>query len=161
MKRMTALLAVAMVFVLMLGAVAEPAQLENPWVDFGTDLDAAAEAAGIALAIPALSNYSVRVIPGEMIEVRYPRDDASEIELRKSLTEPESGDISGDFTEYPESAIVELESGVEVYTRGREGLVCVAAFVAFDGAYSVRCEAGMSQDEALQIVDELLTVNAQ
>lgn len=161
MKKIAMLLFAALLALLPLGASAESAALANPWVDCQGDMEKAAEVAGFEFAIPALSNFTVAAIPGEMIEVRYPRSETETIELRKSPMEPDEGDISGDFNEYPGSAVIELENGVEVAVRGAGDRAYVASFVAFDGAYSIRCEAGMTRDEVVQIIGELLEANAK
>lgn len=152
---LTALLLAA----LALGAAAEAA-LANPWMDCGMDLEKAVELAGFDLKIPALSNYTVRVIPGDTIEVTWPRSETESIALRKSINEPETGDISGDMTEYPKNVVMDV-GGVEVTLRGEGDTIHVASFMAFDGAYSVSCAAGMAKSEVAQILKEVIAVNAK
>ena len=159
MKKLCVLLVALLIAAMAAGAVAE-AGMANPWVDCGADMAKAVKAAGFEFAIPALSNYTVRAIPGEMIEVRYPRNETDTIILRKSPMEPDEGDISGDETEYPRKGTADL-NGVEVSVRGDGKTVYVASFVAFDGSYSIGCTAGMTAQEALQIVKEVLAANAK
>lgn len=158
MKRIFCLsLAALLLAALALGAAAE-AGLANPWIDCGADLELAAQAAGFELAIPALANYTVRALPGEMIEVTWPRSETESIVLRKSVVEPEEGDISGDMNEYPKTVVTNV-GGVEITLRGEGDAVYVASFVAFDGAYSVSCAAGMTKAETAKILQEVLTAN--
>lgn len=159
MRKMLTLLLIAVVAVVAMSAVAE-AGLANPWVDCGADMAKAVQTAGFEFAIPALSNYTVRAIPGQMIEVCYPKNETDTVILRKSPMEPDEGDISGDATEYPKKGTADL-NGVEVNVRGDGETVYVASFVAFDGSYSVGCTAGMTSDEALQLVKEVLAANAK
>ena len=156
-KIMLLALTALLIAALLAGAAAEAA---NPWIDCGMDLAQAAQVAGFAFALPALSNYTVRAIPGKMIEVCVPRSETETIVLRKSIEEPETGDISGDDTEYPLNATVEV-NGVQIDLRGAGNKICVASFVAFDGAYSVGCTAGMTKNEAAQILKEILLANAK
>lgn len=159
MKKLYGAFAVLLVAALLTSVVAEAGRA-NPWVDCGADMAKAVKAAGFEFAIPELSNYVVRAIPGKLIEVRYPRNETDTIILRKSPMEPDEGDISGDETEYPKKGTADL-NGVEVSVRGDGKTVYVASFVAFDGSYSIGCTAGMTAQEALQIVKEVLAANAK
>ena len=135
-------------------------EIRNPWIDCQDDMEMAVEKAGFDFEIFPLSNYTVSVIPDTMIQVKYPRNEFESIVIRKSPIVPESGDISGDFTKYPETDTLEI-GGVEVEVRKDGDLIYAASFAAFDGAYSVSCSAGMTEAEVTSILEELLEANSK
>ena len=135
-------------------------ELEEPWVYCGDDMAEAVAMAGFALSMPPLSNFTVAVIPGEMIEVAYPRDEFDKIVVRKSPSEPEEGDISGDDNEYPETGVITV-NGVDVSVRRDGDTIYVAVFTAADGVYCVSCTAGMTETEVTQTLAELMEANSK
>lgn len=135
-------------------------ELEEPWVYCGDDMAEAVKIAGFNLSMPPLSNFTVAVIPGEMIEVTYPRDEFDKIVVRKSPGEPEEGDISGDDNEYPETGVITV-NGADVSVRRDGDTIYVAAFTAADGVYCVSCAAGMTEKEVTQTLAELMEANAK
>ena len=135
-------------------------ELENPWINCRDDMAEAVEKAGFDFYIMPLSNFTVAVIPDEMIQVTFPRDEFDSIVLRKSPYEPEEGDISGDNNEYPETGVITVD-GVDVRVRRDGDTIYVAAFTAVDGTYCVSCTAGMTEAEVTQTLTELMEVNAK
>ena len=134
-------------------------ELEEPWVYCRDDMVEAVEIAGFTFNIPPLSNFTVAVIPGEMIRVTFPRDEFDSIVVCKSPCEPEEGDISGDHSEYPETGLITVNK-VDVSVRRDGDIIYVATFTSVDGTYCVSCTAGMTETEVTQILAELMEVNS-
>lgn len=135
-------------------------ELEEPWVYCRDDMTEAVEIAGFSLNIPPLSNFTVAVIPGEVIQVTYPRDEFDSIVVCKSPYIPEEGDIHDDNSEYPETSVITVRE-VDVSVRRDGDAIYMAAFTAADGIYSVSCTAGMTETEVTQTIAELMEANAK
>ena len=135
-------------------------QTPNPWVEC-KDMAEAVEKAGFDFKIPSDNPTTISVIPGEMIEVSYTHDGSDgkpeTVVLRRS---PGEGDISGDHTQYAETGSLDI-NGVAIQTRKEDGRIYVAYFTAFDGSYSAACTTGMTEDQVLDIMTQLLELNAK
>ena len=83
----------------------------------------------------------------DMIEITYPLDEFRNVIVRKSLTETDNLDISGDYNKYPISDEVVLKSGVVINVRRDNTKYYVAYFAAESGVYSINCQKGMSLNE--------------
>lgn len=133
------------------------AGLANPWTEF-QDMDEASEAAGFDFKIPALSNYVIRVIPGEMIEVTYPRNETEDIILRRSPNIGDSWDISGDYDNYPKNETLKVRE-VEVNIRKAGDIIYVAGFIADDGIYNMSSRDGITEKEIADILGDIIELN--
>ena len=119
--------------------------MPNPWIECGDNLECAAKKAGFQFPL-VLSNYQVRAT-FDMIEITYPLDEFRNVIVRKSLTETDNLDISGDYNKYPISDEVVLKSGVVINVRRDNTKYYVAYFAAESGVYSINCQKGMSLNE--------------
>ncbi|MCI1273982.1 MAG: hypothetical protein LKG27_06090 [Clostridiaceae bacterium] len=119
--------------------------MPNPWKDCNDDLKCAAKVAGFEFPM-TLSNYTVRAMK-DMIQITYPLDETRDLVVRKSSTETNNGDISGDYNEYPIKEQVSLPNGVIVHIRRDKKLVYVMYFSAESGYYSINCDKGMTMKE--------------
>lgn len=135
-----------------------PVQIPNPWKDCGQDLNLAAKTAGFTLPMK-LSNYTVRAMK-DMIEVTYPLDEFRDVTIRKSSTEINNGDISGDYNIYPVKEDVKLDNGVIITIRRDNKKIYVMYFSAEQGYYSASCKYGMTLDEVQKIYEILAEVEA-
>ena len=165
-KTIAMLLGMLMLLALLLGALAESTGIlteddlgiPNPWVDCGDDLALAAEVAGFEFRIPALANYTVSVLPGELIKVTYPKDEVTDIVLCEAAVEPESGDLSGDYNDYPVEETRTI-SGIEAAIRGDSELIYVANFNIGDSWYCISCTGGLSEEELGASIAELQSLH--
>lgn len=118
-------------------------EMPNPWADWAS-LDEASAAAGFSLAVPERSSeYAYRAFRTlknadgtclfEVLD-RTSEDGVGpaykEIRIRKSN---ESGEISGDYNNYPETRAISVGSR-KVTLRGKNGKVSAAAWT--DGGYT-------------------------
>ena len=157
MKKMTALV-LSLVMMLSLTAMAgsEPAVgLPNPWVEYDS-LEAAAEAAGFELRIPyipeELKITAIRLIEGSLLEVVYELDGNS-IVYRQG---PGEEDISGDFTEYEETATEKIEgTEVSVTYKGNGGLVSLMTWQDAGFAYAFYFTPGFDETDA-EVVGQIV-----
>ena len=125
--------------------------MPNPWIECGDNLECAAKKAGFQFPL-VLSNYQVRAT-FDMIEITYPLDEFRNVIVRKSLTETDNLDISGDYNKYPISDEVVLKSGVVINVRRDNTKYYVAYFAAESGVYSINCQKGMSLNELQGVFD--------
>ena len=125
--------------------------MPNPWIECGDNLECAAKKAGFQFPL-VLSNYQVRAM-SDMIEITYPLDKFRNVIVRKSLTETDNLDISGDYNKYPISDEVVLKSGVVINVRRDNTKYYVAYFAAESGVYSINCQKGMSLNELQGVFD--------
>lgn len=132
--------------------------MPNPWTDCNQDLNCASKVAGFKFPMK-LSNYTVRAMK-DMIQVTYPLDETRDLVVRKSSTDSNGGDLSGDYNEYPIKEKVKLPNGVFVHVRRDKNLVYVMYFSAESGYYSVNCEKGMSMKEAYDSYKVIAEVEA-
>lgn len=119
-----------------------PVQIPNPFTD-RTTLTDAAEATGFPISAPdTLDGYPQRMIQtmdDRMIQITY-QGGHSSVTVRK---EAGSGDISGDYSQYPQSKTVEV-NGSAVTMRGECGLMMVAIWESGGYTYAVISDTGMS-----------------
>ena len=132
--------------------------MPNPWIDCGNNLECAAKKAGFKFPL-VLSNYQVRAM-ADMIEITYPLDEHRDVIVRKSLTETDYLDISGDYNKYPINDEVELKNGVKVNVRRDTSLYYVAYFAAESGVFSINCAKGMSLKELQGVFDVISEAEA-
>ena len=132
--------------------------MPNPWIECGDNLECAAKKAGFQFPL-VLSNYQVRAM-SDMIEITYPLDEFRNVTVRKSLTETDNLDISGDYNKYPISDEVVLKSGVVINVRRDNTKYYVAYFAAESGVYSINCQKGMSLNELQGVFDVIEAAEA-
>ena len=132
--------------------------MPNPWIECGDNLECAAKKAGFQFPL-VLSNYQVRAT-FDMIEITYPLDEFRNVIVRKSLTETDNLDISGDYNKYPISDEVVLKSGVVINVRRDNTKYYVAYFAAESGVYSINCQKGMSLKELQGVFDVIEAAEA-
>lgn len=128
-------------------------QIPNPFTDRATLAEAAA-VTGFPMSCPdTLEGYPQRMIQTmneEMIQVIYQNGDRS-ITVRK---EAGSGDISGDYTQYPQAEIVKVGS-CAVTMRGENGLILAAVWENGGYAYSVTAGDGMSLTAMIALIQSV------
>lgn len=132
--------------------------MPNPWIECGDNLECAAKKAGFQFPL-VLSNYQVHAM-SDMIEITYPLDEFRNVIVRKSLTETDNLDISGDYNKYPISDEVVLKSGVVINVRRDNTKYYVAYFAAESGVYSINCQKGMSLNELQGVFDVIEAAEA-
>lgn len=133
--------------------------ISTPWSDCQDNLNKAAEIAGFQFPM-LLSNYTVRAMK-DMIEITYPLDETRYVTVRKSQSEVNNGDNSGDYTKYVQNTILALPNGVDINIRGNNDKIYVMYFGAESGYYSARCEQGMTKEEVEGIFKVIEQVEAQ
>ena len=115
----------------------------------------ATELTGFTMRIPEgktpYTEKTISVIGEDMIEVAYSKEEpfAVEYSIRKARAE---GDISGDFTEYPDIREVDFE-GRKVTLKGEAGTCSLALWEENGFSYAVKAqEKPMTEEEILEIV---------
>lgn len=115
----------------------------------------ATELTGFTMRIPEgktpYTEKTISVIGEDMIEVAYSKEEpfAVEYSIRKARAE---GDISGDFTEYPDIREVDFE-GRKVTLKGEAGTCSLALWEENGFSYAVQAqEKPMTEEEILEIV---------
>ncbi|MDD6797545.1 MAG: hypothetical protein PUE71_04555 [Clostridia bacterium] len=131
-------------------------QIANPVVDCGNDMEKAAKITGFKLKLPALSNYSISVIGGNVIEVKFPKDESTDIFFRKSETEVQN--FSGIYLS-TKPVTETFNQGVEVQAQIENGKYYSLTFGAEDGYFCVGCTKGLSKDEMYSYLKELYDSN--
>ncbi len=132
--------------------------MPNPWIDCGDNLECAAKKAGFKFPL-VLSNYQVRAM-ADMIEITYPLDENRDVIVRKSSTETDNLDISGDYNNYPVNEEIELNNGVRIHVRGDGSKYYVAYFAAESGVFSINCAKGMTLKEIQGVFDVISDAEA-
>ena len=159
MKKFNLIFLIILTTVLFCGcATSRMCGMPNPWIDCGDNLECAAKKAGFQFPL-VLSNYQVRAM-SDMIEITYPLDEFRNVTVRKSLTETDNLDISGDYNKYPISDEVVLKSGVVINVRRDNTKYYVAYFAAESGVYSINCQKGMSLSELQGVFDVIEAAEA-
>ena len=129
---------------------ANAVQIPNPFTDHAT-LAEAAKAVGFKLTVPEKVDGSPRrdieTMNGEMIQVFYGNEE-NETCIRK---EAGSGNISGDYNQYPQTRTAEV-SGSTVTMRGENGLIMVAIWENGGYTYAVTASAGMSAAAMTELI---------
>lgn len=115
----------------------------------------ATELTGFTMRIPEgkapYTEKTISVIGEDMIEVAYSKEEtfAGGYSIRKARAE---GDISGDFTEYPDIREVDFE-GKKVTLKGEAGTYSLALWEENGFSYAVKAqEKPMTEEEILEIV---------
>ena len=124
--------------------------MQNPWVDCGTDMICAQKKSGLKFS-PIGTKYDIRAMK-DMIEVRYYDDEKGKITVRKAKI-TEFGDISGDYTQYPIRGDFEYNNIVFCYQAFEENKIRVVNFEDFRHDYSIACEKGLTKDEVINIYE--------
>lgn len=159
MKKFNLIFLIILTTVLFCGcATSSMCGMPSPWIECGDNLKCAAKKAGFQFPL-VLSNYQVRAM-SDMIEITYPLDEFRNVIVRKSLTETDNLDISGDYNKYPISDEVVLKSGVVINVRRDNTKYYVAYFAAESGVYSINCQKGMSLSELQGVFDVIEAAEA-
>ena len=115
----------------------------------------ATELTGFTMRIPEgkapYTEKTISVIGEDMIEVAYSKEEPFTVgySIRKARAE---GDISGDFTEYPDIREVDFE-GRKVTLKGEAGTCSLALWEENGFSYAVQAqEKPMTEEEILEIV---------
>ena len=115
----------------------------------------ATELTGFTMRIPEgkapYIEKTISVIGEDMIEVAYSKEEPFAVgySIRKARAE---GDISGDFTEYPDIREVDFE-GRKVKLKGEAGTCSLALWEENSFSYAVKAqEKPMTEEEILEIV---------
>ena len=115
----------------------------------------ATELTGFTMRIPEgkapYTEKTISVIGEDMIEVAYSKEEPFAVgySIRKARAE---GDISGDFTEYPDIREVDFE-GRKVKLKGEAGTCSLALWEENGFSYAVKAqEKPMTEEEILEIV---------
>ena len=115
----------------------------------------ATELTGFTMRIPEgkapYTEKTISVIGEDMIEVAYSKEEPSAVgySIRKARAE---GDISGDYTEYPDIREVDFE-GRKVKLKGEAGTCSLALWEENGFSYAVQAqEKPMTEEEILEIV---------
>ena len=115
----------------------------------------ATELTGFTMSIPEVkapyTEKTISVIGEDMIEVAYSKEEPFAVgySIRKARAE---GDISGDFTEYPDIREVDFE-GRKVTLKGEAGTCSLALWEENGFSYAVKAqEKPMTEEEILEIV---------
>lgn len=115
----------------------------------------ATELTGFTMRIPEgkapYTEKTISVIGEDMIEVAYSKEEPFAVgySIRKARAE---GDISGDFTEYPDIREVDFE-GRKVTLKGEAGTCSLALWEENGFSYAVKAqEKSMTEEEILEIV---------
>ena len=115
----------------------------------------ATELTGFTMRIPEdkapYTEKTISVIGEDMIEVAYYKEEPFAVgySIRKARAE---GDISGDFTEYPDVREVDFE-GRKVTLKGEAGIFSLAIWEENGFSYAVKAqEKPMTEEEILEIV---------
>ena len=115
----------------------------------------ATELTGFTMRIPEgkapYTEKTISVIGEDMIEVAYSKEEPFAVgySIRKASAE---GDISGEFTEYPDIREVDFE-GRKVTLKGEAGICSLALWEENGFSYAVKAqEKPMMEEEILEIV---------
>ena len=127
-------------------------QIANPFVTYES-LEEAEGAAGFALPAPerfeGAGRREIAVIDGRIIDVTYlDGEDNRVLTVRKGTGEE---DISGDYNEYPQEDVTELE-GLSVTVRGDGERIFLALWQEGGYSYAVSFDDGGTQDQLQEIM---------
>ena len=142
----------------LVGCGAKKANVENPWVDCGKNIEQASEVAGFYFPLD-LSEYNVRATRG-MIEFTYQLDDKTVVIRKSKDNEGNKGDVSGDYTKYPVNKQIRLSNGVAVNVRGEEDLFYVMHLESVSGYYSASSKDGLKYNDLDEIYSEISLAEA-
>jgi hypothetical protein len=131
-------------------------QVANPFVTYQS-LEEAEKAAGFALPAPesfeGAGRREIAVIDGRIIDVTYlDGEDNRVLTIRKGTGEE---DISGDYNEYPQEDVTELE-GLSVTVRGDGKRIFLALWQEEGYSYAVSFDKGGTQDQLKEIMKTVM-----
>jgi hypothetical protein len=131
-------------------------QVTNPFVTYQS-LEEAQEAAGFTLSVPesfeGAGRREIAVIDGRIIDVTYlDGEDNRVLTIRKGTGEE---DISGDYNEYPQEDVTELE-GLSVTVRGDGKRIFLALWQEEGYSYAVSFDKGGTQDQLKEIMKTVM-----
>ena len=131
-------------------------QIANPFVTYQS-LEEAEKAAGFALPAPerfeGAGRREIAVIDGRIIDVTYlDGEDNRVLTVRKGTGEE---DISGDYNEYPQEDVTELE-GLSVTVRGDGERIFLALWQEGGYSYAVSFDKGGTQDQLKEIMKTVM-----
>lgn len=128
----------------------------NPFVDCESAYDVA-QLAGFDVtfpeSVPGCSERAYQAIAGQLAQCRYSEGDTGVL-IRKGVDDG-SGDLSGDYNEYPEEATVGV-GDLEVTERGSEGLVFVAIWERDGYLYAIDADEGLDPETIANLVNATL-----
>ena len=128
----------------------------NPFVDCESAYDVA-QLAGLDVtfpeSVPGCSERAYQAIEGQLAQCRYSEGDTSVL-IRKGVDDG-SGDLSGDYNEYPEEATVSV-GDLEVTERGSDGLVFVAIWAKDGYLYAIDADGGLDPETIASLVTATL-----
>lgn len=130
------------------------AQIPNPFVEHET-LEQAARAAGFELTVPDAANGSdsrvFRTMEDKLLEVVCRRGEEETARVRKA---PGGGDISGDYTVYPQVREVSVK-GKQVTMSGSDDKVSLAVWTDSGYTYAVSVAGGISPSGMTALVSAI------
>ena len=130
---------------------------EGTVIDCGTDLAKAAELVHFELRIPELSNYTVSVIGGEIIDVSIPIDTDNDIYVRMRMNCDSIENVTGTLWEI--DPVIEDWNGIEVTALKEGDTYYSLGFGAGVGYYGVTCTDGMDRDSLYGYLESLYNAN--
>lgn len=129
-------------------------QIPNPFVTCQT-LEQAEALAGFSAPLPQMWGgwelTGLRAVEGAMLEMDYQLGDAV-IHVRKA---PGSGDISGDYTSYPDAAVQEV-AGHQMTVRGEGETIYVVLWTEGEYTYAVTSSQGVKGDTLKLLAESLV-----
>lgn len=138
------------------GGEESTSEVANPFVDCESAYDAA-QVAGFDVtfpeSVPGCSERAYQAIEGQLVQCRYSEGDTGVL-VRKGVDDG-SGDLSGDYNEYPEVGTVGV-GDLEVTERGSEGLVHVAIWARDGYLYAIDADEGLGPETIADLVGATL-----
>lgn len=134
----------------------ETVQIPNPFTDCATLSEASAKT-GFDFSVPdSIDDYQkdlIQTMDNEMIQVFYSTDSQTEAEilLRKST---ETGDISGDYNDYPSVENTQIDS-LDVTLKGDGTSYSLALFEKNGYSYSIYSSQGLDLSTMEQLVQTI------
>lgn len=88
----------------------------------------------------------------ELAEITYSGETEMQVLVfRKSMG---AEDNSGDYNQYDEKTALQTESGIMAEAKGNEGRINLILWQQEGFSYSISCAEGMTEEEAVRLVDE-------
>ena len=133
----------------------QPVQMGNPWTDHET-LTQAEEAVGFSLELPETiaDSYQAKIfrtLSGQLLEVIY-IDGDYEVTIRKQAGENQ--DISGDYTDYPNTT--ETHMGVGTVIEKNDGTAFLTLIYHDGYSYALSAPNGYWGDSAQDFILAIL-----
>ena len=162
MKRTVTAIICTLIFAMSLAAcgkanesedVGDNVQIPAPWTDYATVAEAE-EDAGFDINVPeSIDGYSfdfARAFDDGMLELFYTGENGDGISIRKAEGD---GDISGDYTEYEQTGVVDA-GGVDVTVKGgAPGSYTLALWSADGYSYSLSLSSPLTESEWLALIE--------